>query len=430
MFPVGKSELLLFDELPVQTSIASAGWSDYHSISDPASSAQLEFYIPGSQDEYIDFNDTKLYLDLSVAQSPDTAVTAPANNILGSLFSDVSVQLNDVTIQGGEPYYPYKAMIETLLMFDEGTKKTQMRAAGYIKDDAGGLDNKSNNSFVARAALFDKGKKHMEVIGPLHVDLATQPRYLLPRVDLRVRLVRTSTTFAVDALDATATAVPKECKINIHKAILYVRKVRVLPSVQQGHELGLQTHNAIYPIQHVSMDSHTVPSGIQSFTKENIFQGRMPKFIVVCMVSNAAFVGSYKHNPFNFEHFGVSYIGLFRDGECVPERTPYDMPSDDHYVRAYLGTIHALEQFNRNENNGITLTDFTGGTMLFAFNLTPDLSVGGSSGGVQQPYRNGNLRLEMKFREALKQSINIIYYGVFDGKIEITKDRTIHLDYL
>jgi len=239
-------------------------------------------------------------------------------------------------------------------------------------------------------------------------------------------LVRTTTAFAVDAMDVQPTA----CKVNIHKAILYVRKVRVLPSVQHGHELGLQSHNALYPIQHVSMDSHTVPAGQQSFTKENIFQGRMPKFLVVGMVTNGAFVGTYNRNPFNFQHFGISYLGLFRDGECVPERTPYDMPDENHYVRSFLGSIHALEQFNRNENNGITLTDFMGGSMLFAFNLTPDLTAGGNSGGVQQPYRQGNLRLEVKFRTALTESINIIYYGVFDGKIEVTKERTIHLDYL
>jgi hypothetical protein len=178
------------------------------------------------------------------------------------------------------------------------------------------------------------------------------------------------------------------------------------------------------------MDSHTVPAGQQSFVKENIFQGRMPKFLVVGMVRNAAFVGGFGNNPFNFEPFGVSYVGLFRDGECVPERTPYDMRDNRHYTRAYLGMIHALEQYNRNENNGITLEDFTGGTMLFAFNLTPDLAAGGNSGGCQQAYRNGNLRLEMKFRAALPAAINVIYYGVFDGKIEITKDRSIHLDYL
>jgi hypothetical protein len=217
----------------------------------------------------------------------------------------------------------------------------------------------------------------------------------------------------------------------IHKAILYVRKVRVLPSVLHGHELGLQAHNAIYPVQHVSVDSHTVPSGQQSFTKENLFQGRMPKFLVVGMVTNNAFVGAYNQNAFNFQHFNISYIGLFRDGESVPERTPYDDLTDtQHYVRPYMGTVHALEQFNRNENNGITLADFVGGSMLFAFNLTPDMTVGGNSGGVQQPYRTGNLRLEVKFKSALTDAINIIYYGVFDGKIEITKDRTIHLDYL
>ena len=416
----------MFDELPVQTSIAGAGWSDYHSISDPASSAQLEFFIPGNQDEYIDFNDTKLRLDLSVQRTPDTVAVAPANNILGSMFSDVSVQLNDVTIQGGEPYYPYKAMIETLLLFDAGSKKTHRRAGGYIKDEAGKCNNVDNAGYKARLALVTGGKR-LEVVGPLHVDLATQPRYLLPRVDVRVRMVRASTQFAIDSLAADPTA----CKLVIHKAILYVRKVRVLPSVLHGHELGLQAHNAIYPVQHVSVDSHTVPSGQQSFTKENLFQGRMPKFLVVGMVTNNAFVGAYNQNAFNFQHFNISYIGLFRDGESVPERTPYDDLTDtQHYVRPYMGTVHALEQFNRNENNGITLADFVGGSMLFAFNLTPDMTVGGNSGGVQQPYRTGNLRLEVKFKSALTDAINIIYYGVFDGKIEITKDRTIHLDYL
>ena len=427
MYPVAKSELLLFDELPVQTSIVGAGWSDYHSISDPASTAQLEFYIPGSQDEYIDFNDTKLYLDLHVEGTPNTSVLAPANNMLGTMFSDVSVHLNDVTIQGGEPYYPYKAIIEKLLMFDSGTKETQLRASGFIKDEATRFDAAANTGHAARTAIVTGGN-HFELIGPLHIDLATQPRYILPRVDIRLRLVRSTAEFALNSWDTTNALTG--AKIVIHKAILYVRKVRVLPSVQHGHELGLATQNAIYPIQHVSMDSHTVPAGQQSFVKENIFQGRMPKFLVVGMVSNAAFVGAYGSNPFNFQSFQVSYVGLFRDGECVPERTPYDMPDDRHYTRAYLGTIHALEQFNRNENNGITLRDFLGGNMLFAFNLTPDMSVGGNSGGCQQPFRNGNLRLEMRFRAALPAAINVIYYGVFDGKVEITKDRAIHLDYL
>lgn len=427
MIPCGKSELLLFDELPVQTSIIGAGWVDYHTISDPRSSAQLEFFIPGSQDEYIDFNDTKLYLDLTVEATPNNSVVAPANNMLGTLFSDVSVQLNDVTVQGGEPFYPYKAMIESLLNFDDGVKRTQLSTSGFVKDQAGRFDAANNTAHTARTAMVTGGRQ-FELIGPLHVDLATQPRYILPRVDIRIRLVRTTPEFALNSWDTTNALTG--ARILIHNAILYVRKVRVLASVQHGHEIGLTTQNAIYPIQHVSMDSHTVPSGQQSFAKENLFQGRMPKFLVVCMVKNVGFVGNYANNPFHFESFDVSYVGLFRDGESIPDRSPYEMIDDHHVTRAYLGMIHALEQYNRNETNGITLDDFRRGNMLFVFNLTPDMAVGANSGGCQQPYRNGNLRLEMKFRSALAQSINVLYYGVFDGKIEITKDRSIHLDYL
>lgn len=430
MIPCGKSELLLFDELPVQSSMTSSTWVDYHSVSDPKSSTQLEFVIPGSQDEYVDFNDTKLYLELQLQKQPAAAVVGPVNLLLNSLFADVAVQLNDVTIQGAEPYYPYKAMLESLLLFDRETKQTQLAAAGYVEDLPGKHnDAATNTSHTVRATWLNQTNKVLELCGPLHVDLATQPRYLLPRVDIRVRLVRTAPEFYLNCWSAGQDAL-QSAQIVINKALLFVRKVRVLASVLQGHEQGLQQSNAIYPVQHVSMDSHTVSDGQLSFTKENLFQGRMPKFVVVCMVRNDAFVGDYKQNPFNFQHFDVSYCGLFRDGESIPERTPYEMPSEAHMTRAYLGMFHALELYNRNESNGITLDAFRRGSTLFVFNLTPDLAVGAGGGGCQQAYRSGNLRLDMKFRQALPQAINVIYYGVFDGKVEITKDRNIYLDYL
>jgi len=424
MVSVTSSALDLFDPIQVQTSMVAAAWSDYHTISDPATSAQLEFYIPGSQDQYVDFNDTKLYLEVSLQATPHTAVVAPANNILGTLFSDVSVFLNDTPIQGGEPYYPYKAIIESLLLFDNETKKTQLRARGFIKDESGKFDDEANAGHKVRVALFANSKR-IELVGPLHVDLATQPRYILPRVDIRVRMVRAAARFTVNAFGVA----PKSTKIIIHKAWLSVRRVSVLPSVQLGHELGLARNNAMYPVQHVSMDSHTVPAGQQTFTRENIFRGRMPKFMVMGMVSNDAYTGKYKANPFNFQSFDISHLGLYREGECLPERTPYEMEHSYQYVRPFMGTIHALEQFNRNQNNGITLDDFMNGNMLFAFNLTPDMAMGGNSGGCQQAYRIGNLRLEARFRQPLAKPVNVIYYGVFDGKIEITKDRAVTVDF-
>ena len=59
-------------------------------------------------------------------------------------------------------------------------------------------------------------------------------------------------------------------------------------------------------------------------------------------------------------------------------------------------------------------------------NLNPDLSMGS---GCAQAYRNGNLRLELKFKTALPVTINVIVYGLFDASLEITKLRNVQTDY-
>ena len=62
------------------------------------------------------------------------------------------------------------------------------------------------------------------------------------------------------------------------------------------------------------------------------------------------------------------------------------------------------------------------GEILVVFNLTPDLSAGGSCG---QPYQTSNLRLEMKFSAPLPKGINVIIMAIRDGRLEITKQRQV-----
>ena len=62
---------------------------------------------------------------------------------------------------------------------------------------------------------------------------------------------------------------------------------------------------------------------------------------------------------------------------------------------------------------------------LYAFNLAPDLAIVGH----EQPYRDGNLRLEFKFAKSLPNTINVVLMAMFDGRIELTKSRDVLLDY-
>ena len=130
----GKSELRIFDRELGQVVIESASFVDINpqtSLSENANT--IEFYINGSESEYLDMNDTLLYLRLKVVGGDGKALLAasivtPANYLMNALFSDVTLQLNDTVIEGGNQLYAYKSTFESIFGFSNAAKKTQLRS--------------------------------------------------------------------------------------------------------------------------------------------------------------------------------------------------------------------------------------------------------------------------------------------------------------
>ena len=134
----GKSELGLFDPRPVQTSMERAAYVDVHPLTNPSGGGPIEFFIPSSSDEYIDLNDSLLYVRGKVHKEDGTNLTSGAlvafsNLPLASLFSDVSVVINDRQIEGGNHMYPYKTYMSYLLRFNKDAVDTHVRGTGFYK---------------------------------------------------------------------------------------------------------------------------------------------------------------------------------------------------------------------------------------------------------------------------------------------------------
>ena len=51
---------------------------------------------------------------------------------------------------------------------------------------------------------------------------------------------------------------------------------------------------------------------------EDIWQGEVPSKLFVALVKSQAYNGDNHWNPFHFEHFDVSDIGFFVNGEATP----------------------------------------------------------------------------------------------------------------
>ena len=142
--PCGKSELSLFDLPFTQITHEKGGWVDVYPISSLEGNRPIEFSFNGLQNEYLDLNDTMLYIKYKVTKSDGTdipganVVTAytPANLTIAALFNDVTLTLNEVLVESGHQLYPFKALMKTMLQFDENAIKTHQAMAGYNDDSA------------------------------------------------------------------------------------------------------------------------------------------------------------------------------------------------------------------------------------------------------------------------------------------------------
>ena len=412
----GKSELSIFDPLPIQSVVLNAVWEDLfplHSVVD--NDSPIEYRIFGNDNTMLDLNDTMLVVKGNITRGNGTALVnadtvCPINYQLHSMFSDVQVRINDVKIEGGHFLHPYKAYISGLLQSSEEHQKCQMRAAGFVKDTAGKFDTLAeNNGAAARKQLGV-----YTLAGPILSDFLQQGRYLMANTNVSIKLFRAKPTFFLQN-----TGGEFDYKYNMISCVLYVRRCIVNPSVLTGHLKGLQHRPAQYPIQHTEMQTLTVSQGIQSVVKDNLFNGKTAKLVIIGLVLNTSFNGTYASNPFHFHHFNLSEIVLYKNGESCPFR-PLSPTWNEGVGREYMSLFQSLNMYNTPAiSNGLTLNEFQNGYTFFAFNLCPDLDFSGSHGQIKNV---PNIRLEMKFTQALAHPLNIVLYSIGDNIITIDRD--------
>ena len=419
-----KSELDLFSIPPTQTSIEHGQWVEHHPLATITDSGPLEFSISGSGEDYVDLANTLLYIRAQIVKDdgtnlPQDAEVGPTNLWLHSLFSQVDVSLNEKLISPSTNTYPYRAYLETLLSYGPAAKESQMTATLWYKDTAGHMDvTTSDNEGLEACKTFTSRSRVVDMMGKLHSDLFFQDRYMLNGVDLKIRLVRSKDAFGLMATDETF-------KTKIIEASLFVRKVKLSPSIQLAHIKALEKGTAKYPIRRVETKVFSVPKGNLTGNQENLFLGQLPKRLVVGMVENAAFNGSFQKNAYNFRHYDLNFLALYADGQQIPAKPLQPNFDRNKAVRSYLSLFSGTGMLYQDEGNNIDRDEYMQGFTLFAFDLTPDLNDGGHFNLVKQ----GNLRLELHFAKPLPDTICVIVYAEFDNIIEVDRSRNVIFDY-
>ena len=161
----GNSGLLLFDKPNIQTDIISSQNISYFPVSSLDVGAPIEFIVPGTVQDYIDCDHIYLQVGVKITKADGTAIDITKDKVgfsnlaIASMFSDVSLILQEKEIEGGDSLYPYKAYLHTVMQFMPQAQNSHMEIWGWVKDQAGKMDDVTNTGFVKRMNWTDKSQE-------------------------------------------------------------------------------------------------------------------------------------------------------------------------------------------------------------------------------------------------------------------------------
>lgn len=432
-----KSELDFFNLDPTQTSILETRLEEFFPLTSLDGDSQIEFKVNVGMDEFVDLNDTFLYTKSKIVDGDgnilkkvdstgaenEAAIVFPINYYQASLFKQIEVLLNNTLIQTGS-VYPYRGYLETCLSFGNDTKSAQLKASMYEPDVFQTTDcvdpTVSTTTNTGAKARFEHTKysKSYECCGRLHADIFQQPKLLLNKVTLGLRLHRNHPKFVLMAKKADCNY-----RIIIEKALLLVTVKRVASHVREAIETRLLETNAKYNLRRVELRFFTKGSDRSDISVNNLCTGTIPSHVILGLVKTSAFNGEHSTNPFRFEHFKTSELSIVRNGVNIPFKPLTLRFEDSDTLLAYFQMMHSIGLWNINKSNGIDpFGRYLNGHTLFAVNLSQDFSNGGNLNLIQEGMISLNLRLE----EAKRFSITILVYLIYPSTVlEINQNREI-----
>ncbi len=408
---------------PTDISILQTHVEDVYPLYSPKSQdTPLEFFISPSSSHYLDLNSTMLYMKLKVQTSASAALrpestTVPANFPFASIFSNLDILVNNVSITSSSNNYPYATYINRVISNSAEAKESKYQAELLLKEDKPNAIEATGETYkVLKAA-----RNEFEVIGKIGHGIFNQIRMFPPSASIRLKLRRTPNTFCLLGTDPSTGASFTDI-ITIEDAVLKVKKVVIHRKVQEIHENALAAGGRLeYPYKDFDVISYSIPSGTQHHVSETIQMGEAPDAIVVGLVDSKAYSGLPSKSPYFFNHFDLESIIVLLDGEPQLFKE-IKLNVDKHqYMHAYSQLFNLLPPSEG--GNSITPKDFTeNGMCLLVFDLNNAVR---DNRFVLN--KNGALKINCTFLSGLGQNVNVICYMVRSKLLQIDGQNSVCL---
>ena len=286
-----------------------------------------------------------------------------------SLWEQIVLTINDTKVTESSNNYAYKAMLETLLSYDDADVKSVLCLSCFKKDHgnitaAFPTATHANRGLVERSRYFEGGKKVTLITQP-RTDLCQQPRYIPDQCKMLLKLTPNKSSFVLmsDKNDAKYALKIHSCKCSVRRVkITDTTKIALQSTIEQHHESFRNL------IRHVKMKSELLNSDSSNFEFDNVFFGHVPNHLTLCMVENRSMYGVFKENPFHFKHNGLESLIITVGNETLI-RLDFDF-ANGQYVEAYDTLMRSTGQYKGPRSMLVDYNDFGNGNTILVFDLT------------------------------------------------------------
>ena len=309
----------------------------------PASDQLVEFVIPKSPKEFIDFEHSELCVGLQLLKEDGTPfkmarkktkvgteefveddpfdeaneMAAPIDMLFHTMWKSVDVDINHNTVSSCGNNYAHKALIDTVLrrtkfdkenilkefigLYGDSENFESSHPFGGTKHDAGDVVATPNPGLRARYEWTKDGTE-IEMRGPLLADIWDQDRLLLNNVDMSIFLRPHSDDFRL-------MTYPKglRCKLKFTKLHLRLRRVTLHKRVLQGINKALALRPASYPHKKSDIRVYQIPKGSHQKNLDDIWQNQVPTKVIVALIETTAtsmLAFFMNESDFSGVHFG------------------------------------------------------------------------------------------------------------------------------
>lgn len=452
--PIVSSPLLdLHAEIPTDPSFQEMYQVPIRPSSNVLAGGDVSFEVIANSEEYLHLAATYLEFGLQIVNTATgepikagTDQVGVINNAGQSFWQSLKVWLGNKLVMCNDNQ-AMLAYFVTLLSYGTDAKSSHLTSQLYYKDTAGHMNDlpgRGNTGLNQRAKYFEKGEVvwfRIRLIGSIF----TINKVIPSMVPVRITLKRSSPEFFLMAgkqgvvttnstnkdgsksETVTSPGTAPAFGVNLVDPVLWVTKVRLLPSVFNSQNEALQAKPAVYKMVNMVIRDENITANQKTVSIEKALSGQVPRRFIYAVADHDAVTGDYSKNAFNFEHADVCQTAAYINGRCHPQ-TPYTPDYDNgRFIREYACMLEGAGIKNGNRGLDISRGDFPKGYCVYVVDATQNQSASDPS-HVNLIF-NGDVRLTFNFVRAPSRTMSCIVFAEYDNIMTIDHDRNVSLNY-